>query len=106
MKRIFPLFTAIVLVFSIIGILPAAAVSAQATETDKALSLAEGTYEEGQVLVTIASPHKTPLTKEGTVSFDDGLTVEDSWNFGEADVLGKNNTEREFLEDKSLYIFR
>lgn len=104
MKRIFSLFTAIVLVFPIIGILPAVPALAQTTETDKAISLEEGTYEEGQVLVTIASPRKTPLTKEGTVSFDDDLTVEDSWNFGEADVLAKNSTEREFLEDKSLYI--
>ena len=103
-KRICSFFTALMLIFSITGTLPAASVSAKTVETDPTVSLERGTYEEGQVLVTIASPHKTPLTKEGTVSFDDDLTVEDSWNFGEADILGTNEKEKEFLEDKSLYV--
>lgn len=103
-KRVYSFFTAVVLLFSIMGIMPAASVTAKSTGIDKTIALKEGTYEEGQVLVTIASPHKTPLTKEGTVSFDDDLTVEDSWNFGEADVLAGNKAEEDFLEDKTLYV--
>lgn len=103
-KRVYSFFTAIVLLFSIMGIMPAASVTAKSTGIDKTIALKEGTYEKGQVLVTIASPHKTPLTKEGTVSFDDDLTVEDSWNFGEADVLAGNKAEEDFLEDKTLYV--
>lgn len=103
-KQVYSFFTAVVLLFSIMGIMPAASVTAKSTGIDKTIALKEGTYEEGQVLVTIASPHKTPLTKEGTVSFDDDLTVEDSWNFGEADVLAGNKAEEDFLEDKTLYV--
>lgn len=40
-------------------------------------------YAEGEVLVTLSSPHQTELTKEGTTSFDDSITVEESWAFGD-----------------------
>lgn len=77
---------------------------AKAAETPESVYLEEGTYEEGQVLVTLASPKKTPLTKEGQVSFDSHLTVEDSWNFGDATVLADTPEQRKFLEDKTLYV--
>lgn len=68
--------------------------------------LEEGTYEEGQVLLTIAAPEQTPLTEEGDVSFDSRLTVEDSWEFGTADVLAETEKQKDFLQDKTLYIVK
>ncbi len=103
-RRISSFFTAAALIFSMIGTLPASFCQAEASEKTRTPLPEKGTYQEGQVLVTIASPRKTPLTKEGTVSFDKELTVEDSWDFGGADVLAGNAREKEFLEDKSLYV--
>lgn len=101
-RRIFSFMLTAVLACSLIPIQSGARTEPAPELPD--YSLEEGTYEEGQVLVTIAAPHKTPLTSEGDVSFDEHLTVEDAWNFGEADVLGQNKTEQDFLEDKELYV--
>ncbi|MCH5251541.1 MAG: S8 family serine peptidase [Lachnospiraceae bacterium] len=64
----------------------------------------EGTHIEGQVIVTLAAPSKTSLAKKGTTSFDDEIQVETSWNFGNADTLGNTEEEKEFLEDKTMYV--
>lgn len=87
------------------GILQPSAIVSVETPSATVISLPpEGTYEDGQVIVTLATPRKTPLTKEGTTSFDEHITVDDSWNFGDAQVLGSNETEKDFLADKSLYV--
>lgn len=72
--------------------------------SDTETTLAKGTFEEGQVLVTLAAPDNTALTDEGTVSFDSHMTVEDSWDFGDARVLGKTTAQKDYLEDKTLYV--
>ncbi|MCM1441514.1 MAG: S8 family serine peptidase, partial [Roseburia sp.] len=61
---------------------------------------------DGQVLLTIAAPHQTSLTREGEVPFDKNITVDDSWDFGDAEVLGTTKAEQDFLEDKSLYVVK
>lgn len=66
--------------------------------------LERGTYEEGQVVVTLAAEKKSALTKEGTAFFDSHISVENVWEFGEADVLGDSASEKAFLEDKTLYV--
>lgn len=47
----------------------------------------EKLYAEGEVLVTLAAPDRTELATEGTTSFDDAITVEQSWSFGTEDTL-------------------
>lgn len=66
--------------------------------------LEKGTYEEGQVIVTLATSKQSALTKEGTTFFDSGISVENVWDFGDADVLGDSSAEKDFLEDKTLYV--
>ena len=41
----------------------------------------EAAYVEGEVLVTLTSPEKTDLAEEGTTSFDEEITVENTWDF-------------------------
>lgn len=81
-----------------------AAVTESETDYSHHFSLKEGTYEEGEVLVTLAAPKDTALTKEGTVSFDSDMTVENSYEFGDAEVLGTSKEQKDFLEDKTLYV--
>lgn len=91
------------MVISTTQILPAKA-QTQDLVSKPVLSAEEGSYEDGQVILTIAAPHETPLTEEGTTSFDKEITVEDSWDFGNAEVLGKTEDQKDYLEDKSLYM--
>lgn len=58
-------------------------------------------YAEGEVLVTLSSPHQTELTKEGTTSFDDSITVEESWAFGDGEIGSDKDTSP---DDETLYI--
>lgn len=81
-----------------------AAVTESETDYSHLFSLEKGTYEEGEALVTLAAPKETALTTEGSVSFDSDMTVENSYEFGNAEVLGSSKKEREFLEDKTLYV--
>lgn len=66
--------------------------------------LESGTYVEGEVLVTLAAPKRTVLTKEGSAPFDKEIDVEKSWNFGDADVLSSTKEQAAFLSDKKLYV--
>ncbi len=66
------------------------------------VSLENGSYEEGSVIVTLASPDETPLTKEGTTSFDKHIRVEDSYDFGDASVLGATKNPDNFSLTKPL----
>lgn len=61
-------------------------------------------YEEGSVLVTVASQKKTSLTKKGVTSFDCNIRVEDSLCIRDAALLAHTKKQQEFLEDKDLYI--
>lgn len=61
-------------------------------------------YVEGSVLVTLAAPKKTSLTKKGTASFDSQISIEESFDFGDADTLASTDAQQEFLSDKTLYI--
>lgn len=64
----------------------------------------DGTYVEGEVLVTLAAPKRTVLAKEGLVPFDEEMNVEKSWGFGDAVVLSSTKEQAAFLEDKNLYV--
>ncbi|MCH5266083.1 MAG: S8 family serine peptidase [Lachnospiraceae bacterium] len=75
--------------------------------TDSAQSIHSAADQvEGQVLVTLAAPEKTALTKEGQTSFDSEIQVEDTWDFGNAQPLGDSPAEKKFLSDKTMYISR
>lgn len=61
-------------------------------------------YEDGTVLVTIASKNETNLTKQGTYSVDKNIEIKDTHSFGSASTLGKTKEEEDFLSDKNLTI--
>lgn len=61
-------------------------------------------YIEGTVLVTIASPEKTSLTKEGASSFDPEISIKESYDFGNAGLLANTEAQQRFLSGKTLYI--
>ena len=77
----------------------------QTTQTSLSrTSLSDFEYQEGTVLVTIASPRKTSLTKKGRTSFDENIEVEKSYDFGDASIMGKTGEQKDFLSDKTLYV--
>lgn len=73
-------------------------------QTEHKISLEEGEYEEGTVLVTIASPEETSLTREGTASFDRKIRIRETYDLGDADVIAKSRQQKNFLSDKTLYV--
>lgn len=79
-----------------------------ATSLEKAsrhtVSLENGEYEEGTVLVTIVAPEKTSLTREGSASFDQNIHIQESYNLGSADIIAENRQQQDFLSDKTLYV--
>lgn len=99
MRRQIALILCVLLVFSI-------AVPPKKAQAEKNLSsTTEGAdFIEGEVLVTLASPEETELTEEGTASFDEGMEVENTWDFGEADAIADTPAEEKKLQDKTLYI--
>lgn len=44
--------------------------------------LEEGTYVKGEALVSLTATQAAALTKEGKVSFDKNIQIEECWNFG------------------------
>lgn len=81
-----------------------AAKSAGTTESTAVAALEDGAYVKGEVLVTVAAPKRTVLAKKGLVPFDEEMTVEKSWGFGDAVVLSSTKEQAVFLGDKNLYI--
>lgn len=77
---------------------------AQTTGNRHKISPVEGEYEEGTVLVTIAAPEETSLTREGTASFDRDIRIREAYDLGDADVIAKNRQQKNFLSDKTLYV--
>lgn len=69
-----------------------------------AVSAEDSGYTDGTVIVTIASPQKTSLTKKGAASFDSRISIDESHNFGSAGILAKTDSQLAFLSDKTLYI--
>lgn len=62
----------------------------------------EAAYVEGEVLVTLTSPEKTDLTEEGTTSFDEEITVENTWDFGDtciSEVSSDSYTTEELMDE-------
>ena len=49
--------------------------------------LENGTYVKGEALVSMSATAAAALTKEGTVSFDRNIQVEECWDFGPSDGL-------------------
>lgn len=93
------------LAVSLLPVYPAAKADAETTEAAAASRHFEaGTYREGSVIVTIASPKKTTLAKRGQTFLDSDITVEDSWNFGTAEVLGETEEQSDYLKDKTFYV--
>ncbi len=62
-----------------------------------------GDYVKGQAIVTVVSTRDTALTKENTTPYED-ISVEESWNFGDATFIASNSAQEEFLEDKDYRI--
>lgn len=87
--------TIILLISCVSGWQPAPSLAAEKTDTAKA---------SGQVIVTIASPEKTTLAKKGETTFDSHVEVEKAWDFGDAKILGETAEQKEFLEDKTMYV--
>lgn len=85
--------------------IPARAASENSPVSDETISVSgEGDYVEGEVIVTLAAPKRTTLAKEGAVSFDEEMTVEESWNFGDAKVLADTKEQENYLDDKRFYV--
>lgn len=76
----------------------------EAPENHSTASDFSSEYEEGTVLVTLASPKKTSLTKEGQTSFDPRIKVEEAYDLGDAASTAKTEEQKEFLSDKTLYV--
>ena len=49
-----------------------------------------GDYVKGQAIVTVVSTRDTALTKENTTPYED-ISVEESWNFGDATFIASNS---------------
>ncbi len=47
--------------------------------------LQEGTYVEGEALVSMTTTQAAALTKEGTASFDSAVRIEECWDYGAAE---------------------
>lgn len=100
-KRLFSILLAFALIFSSLW----KPVWAETKEVSPQPEIgADGEYIEGTAIVTVVSPKKTSLTKEGTASFDSGITIEECYNFGSAGALAQTEEQRGFLSDKTWYI--
>lgn len=79
--------------------------SASAADMGAIPALPENTdnYAQGEVIVTCAVPRRTALAREGSVSFDEDINVEASWNFGDADTASLKK-EAASYRDKTLYV--
>ena len=104
MYRFLSLFIAVAMMFSPASVPARAAEVPFGENYEETPTLTEGTYKKGQVLVTLAAPVETALTKVGEVSFDSHLTVENSYEFGDAKILGKTSEQQDFLSDKTLWV--
>ncbi|MCM1245367.1 MAG: S8 family serine peptidase [Roseburia sp.] len=67
-------------------------------------NISDGKYIDGTVLVTIAAPKETTLTREGKTSFDKNISVEEAYDLGSASDLSEDRSQKQFLEDKTLYL--
>lgn len=61
-------------------------------------------YIEGEAIVTIASPKKNVLARKGSEISKEDITVDESWDFGTAEDLGKTQAQRSYLSEKELYV--
>lgn len=103
-KRLFSLILALLLLSGLISPEVYAENSENTTSTSKENILSGSDYIDGTVIVTVASPGKTSLTREGTVPFDKDISVEETYNFGNASSLAGTEEQEEFLSDMTLYI--
>lgn len=106
-KRLFSFI--LVFLFVLNNILPIFPANAQSSDTaveNDSVSLIpeDSDYIEGTVLVTMAAPDGAPLTKEGRTSFDSHISVEKSYNFGDASNYAESSKQKDFLSDKTLYV--
>lgn len=82
-KKIFAVLLSAAAAF--LPVLSATAVSVQASPQEaEVMKLEEGTYVKGEALVSMTTTQAAALTKEGTVSFDNQIQVEECWEFGPA----------------------
>lgn len=97
MRRSISWMLSVLLVFSLIA--PEQTIQA---EEQLPVQETEGAYVEGEVLVTLTSPEKTDLTEEGTTSFDEEITVENTWDFGDtyiSEVSSDSYTTEELMDE-------
>lgn len=102
-RRIITYFTCFTMILTIGGVRPQVVALAQDTVSSD-IDLKEGTYEDGRVLVTLAAPDDTPLTEEGDVSFDSQMSVDETWDFGDATFLGTTKKQKQFLKNKTYTV--
>lgn len=102
-KRLFALIFALIFLTGLISPHVDAGTSDHAA-SDSEESILSGNYIDGTVLVTVASPGQTSLTREGAASFDKEISVEETYDFGNASALAKTKEQEEFLSDMTLYI--
>ncbi len=100
--RIFTLLLAILLSFQ--AVCPKLQAADRTDAEQSAPAQPAGDYEKGTVLISLASPIQTSLTKEGKTSFDRQISVDEVYSFGTAENLGKTKHQKEFLSDKTFYI--
>lgn len=67
-------------------------------------SISDGKYIDGTVLVTVAAPGETSLTREGETSFDKNISVEETYDLGDASTLAEDSSKKRFLADKTVYV--
>lgn len=90
------------------GAIPASSYAAQTADTAAESSVTiTGEYADGRVLLSLVSPSETSLTREGTVSFDKKIRIEQADSLGNAGELfgiSQDSDEAEFLKDKTFYV--
>lgn len=87
---------------------PAAMAASASTPADiVSTTVPEGEEEEivqGEAIVTIAAPGKPALAREQDLPYDASMTVEESWSFGDAEILAETEAQADFLRERNLYI--
>ncbi len=96
------------LLFALMGSILQPNANSQAAEStisvEKEPIISDCEYEEGTVIVTLAAPKRTTLTRKGTTSFDSDIKVEQTIHIGDASPLAHTKEQKEFLDEKEFYI--
>lgn len=86
------------------AVMAASAAAPADTVSTAVLNSEEEEIVQGEVIVTIAAPGKPALAREQDLPFDDSMAVEESWSFGDAEILAETEAQADFLRERNLYI--